>query len=137
MNKHADAGPARRKDPYWWMHPAFKGSQALALDDLEATANNAYVWIESTTQNRTEANDNGIPVGQGKFKEFAQLLFKINDYKPGPVKDWYVVVCTERERRWAVGQLRADPDTPVQIFSDLVFESEDAARDAAQALKKL
>ena len=124
----------RKKDPYWWMHPAFKGKQALALDDLAATAENAYRWIRFD-DDADDPIDEGMPIGQGKFKEFAQLLFKMNDYKPGPVNNWYVVVCVEPEKRWAVGQLRADPITPVQIFEDLVFDSEDGARERAASLK--
>ena len=124
----------RKKDPYWWMHPAFKGKQALALDDLAATAENAYRWIRFD-DDTDDPIDEGMPVGQGKFKEFAQLLFKMNDYKPGPVSNWYVVVCVEPEKRWAVGQLRADPITPVQIFEDLIFDSEAGARERAASLK--
>ena len=76
-----------------------------------------------------------MPVGQGKFKDFAQLLFKMNDCKPGPVKNWYVVVCIEANKRWALGQLRADPITPVQIFEDLVFDDEASAKEFAESLK--
>ena len=124
----------RKKDPYWWMHPAFKGKQALALDDLAATAENAYRWIRFDDE-ADDPIEEGMPIGQGKFKEFAQLLFKMNDYKPGPVNNWYVVVCVEPEKRWAVGQLRADPITPVQIFEDLIFDSEAGARERAASLK--
>lgn len=132
----------RKKDPYWWMHPAFKGRQALALEDLSATADDAFMWTkfdDSLTDPDSVASDaieNGIPIGQGKFKEFAQLLFKMNDCRPGPVKNWYVVVCIEENARWAVGQLRADPITPVQIFEDLIFDEEDKARDFAASLKR-
>lgn len=126
----------RKKDPYWWMHPAFKGRQALALDDLTATAENAYLWTRfEQSLEQSNPGDKGMPIGQGKFKEFAQLLFKMNDYKPGPVKNWYVVVCVEEDRKWAVGQLRADPVTPVQIFEDLMFDEEEKARDFAASLK--
>ena len=125
----------RKKDPYWWMHPAFKGKQALALEDLAATAEDAYRWIRFDDNDIEDPVEEGMPIGQGKFKEFAQLLFKMNDYKPGPVSNWYVVVCVEPEKRWAVGQLRADPITPVQIFEDLVFDSEADAREHAATLK--
>ena len=125
----------RKKDPYWWMHPAFKGKQALALEDLAATAEDAYRWIRFDDNDAEDPIEEGMPIGQGKFKEFAQLLFKMNDYKPGPVSNWYVVVCVEQDKRWAVGQLRADPITPVQIFEDLVFDSEADAREHAATLK--
>lgn len=126
----------RKRDPYWWMHPAFKGRQALALDDLNATAGNAFRWttFDESVEDADPMED-GMPVGQGKFKDFAQLLFKMNDCKPGPVKNWYVVVCIEANKRWAVGQLRADPITPVQIFEDLVFDDEASAKEFAESLK--
>lgn len=126
----------RKKDPYWWMHPAFKGKQALGLNDLSATADNAFMWTTYDGEvAQPDPMDNGMPIGQGKFKDFAQLLFKMNDCKPGPVKNWYVVVCVEPDKHWAVGQLRADPITPVQIFEDLVFDEEVKARDSAESLK--
>ncbi len=137
QSNHAQPRPAGgRKDPYWWLHPAFKGRQALKLEDLGASAADAFKWV--SFDNSVVAPDpvaEGIPIGQGKFREFAQLLFKMNDCKPGPVTNWYVVICVEAEKRWAVGQLRADPVTPVQIFDDLVFDTETAARDRAVALK--
>lgn len=131
-----EAAARRKKDPYWWMHPAFKGKQALGLNDLSAAADKAFMW---TTFDggvfEADPMDDGLPIGQGKFKDFAQLLFKMNDCKPGPVKNWYVVVCVEPEKRWAVGQLRADPITPVQIFEDLIFDEESKARDCGESLK--
>ena len=126
----------RKRDPYWWMHPAFKGRQALDLNDLNATAGDAFRWTTfDDSVEEADPMEAGMPVGQGKFKDFAQLLFKMNDCKPGPVKNWYVVVCIEKDKRWAVGQLRADPITPVQIFEDLVFDGEASARDFAESLK--
>ena len=128
--------PGGAKDPYWWMHPAFKGRQALKLDDLGANNEGAFKWVPfAEGAVGADRSADGMPIGQGKFKDFAQLLFRMNDHKPGPVTNWYVVVCVEAGKRWAVGQLRADPVTPVQIFEDLVFDSEEAARDRAVALK--
>ncbi|MGR9090185.1 MAG: hypothetical protein ACU85U_06360 [Gammaproteobacteria bacterium] len=128
--------PGGKKDPYWWVHPAFKGRQALKLDDLGVGTEDAFRWVSFEDQVAApDRSADGIPIGLGKFKEFAQLLFKMNDCKPGPVTNWYVVVCVEAGKRWAVGQLCADPVTPVQIFEDLVFDSEAAARDRAVALK--
>jgi hypothetical protein len=37
--------PGGRKDPYWWLHPAFKGRQALKLEDLGAGAADAFKWV--------------------------------------------------------------------------------------------
>lgn len=135
MNK-LESAANRKKDPYWWMHPAFKGRQALALEDLTASAENAFMWTRfDDAIEESDPMHEGMPIGHGKFKEFAQLLFKMNDYKPGPVKNWYVVVCVEADKRWAVGQLRADPITPVQLFEDLVFDDEAKAKEFAASLK--
>lgn len=126
----------RKKDPYWWVHPAFKGKQAIGLDDLNTTTDSAFMRTRYKNENTVaDPMDDGMPIGQGKFKEFAQLLFKMNDYKPGPVKNWYVVICVEERTKWAVGQLRADPITPVQIFDDLIFDDEAKAREVAESLK--
>ena len=126
----------REKDPYWWMHPAYRGQQALDMDTLEAMPAGGYRWVRYADPGTAEphaATDSAQP--QGPFAEFAQLLYKANGFRPGPVKGWFVVVCVEPEARWAVGQLRADAKTPVQIFDDLVFDSEVAARTHAEQLR--
>ena len=140
MSSHAEITqqrtPGGKKDPYWWVHPAFKGRQALKLDDLGPGTEDAFRWVSFEDQRAApDRGADGIPIGLGKFRDFAQLLFNMNDCKPGPVKNWYVVICVEAGKRWAVGQLRADPVTPVQIFEDLIFDTEEGARARALALK--
>ena len=65
----------------------------------------------------------------------ARVLFKLNAYRPGPVKGWYIVVCIKPDFAWAVGQMRADAFHPIQVFSDLVFKTEEEARTKAEELR--
>ena len=99
-------------------------------------ADGAYKWTCYASEGESNANDVDLMNHpEGRFVEFAQLLFKVNQFRPGPVENWYVVVCVEHDKRWAVGQLRADPITPVQLFDDLIYASEGAARERAQELR--
>ena len=127
---------AQKKDPYWWMHPAYRGQQALDMSSLDAMPEGAYRWARFADPTPPSEDPHLMHEPQGHFVEFAQLLYKVNGFKPGPVKDWYVVVCVEQDKRWAVGQLRADPKTPVQIFDDLMFDSEEGARLHAESLRE-
>lgn len=127
---------AQKKDPYWWMHPAYRGQQALDMATLDAMPKGGYQWVAYSG----EAPADCVPGSEmksanGYFADFAQLLYKMNGFRPGPVENWYVIVCVEPSKRWAVGQLRADPVTPIQVFDNLIFDSEDAAREQAQALR--
>lgn len=134
-NKPIDEVP-QKKDPYWWMHPAYRGQQSLDIDSLDAMPSGAYKWVQYNDEVGSDSQDEDL-MNQldGYFIEFAQLLYKVNQFRPGPVENWYVVVCIEHGKRWAVGQLRADPMTPVQVFDNLIYESEDEARRRAQALR--
>ncbi|MFT4585878.1 MAG: hypothetical protein ACI915_001505 [Gammaproteobacteria bacterium] len=137
-NGESDKRPEvpQKKDPYWWLHPAYRGEQTLDIESLNAMADGAYKW--TSFENAEESNINDIDLmnhPEGRFMEFAQLLYKVNQFRPGPVEHWYVVVCVEHAKRWAVGQLRADPTTPVQLFDDLIYASEGAARERAQELR--
>ncbi len=126
----------QKKDPYWWMHPAYRGEQALDMATLDAMPRGGYQWVAYTDE-PPDVPDGGSAMqpADGYFSEFAQLLYKMNGFRPGPVENWYVIVCVEPSARWAVGQLRADPITPVQVFDNLIFDSEDAARARAEELR--
>ncbi len=129
-------GVAQKKDPYWWMHPAYRGEQALDLATLDAMPAGGYKWVAHSDEMTTGGeNESNLDATNGYFADFAQLLYKMNGFRPGPVENWYVIVCVEPSKRWAVGQLRADPVTPVQVFDDLIFDSEDAARAKAESLR--
>ncbi|MEM7542618.1 MAG: hypothetical protein AAF384_13700 [Pseudomonadota bacterium] len=127
----------RKKDPYWWMHPAFRGEQAMQISDAGVMTEGIALKVQFENGERQAQTDaNAMPAEGGPFEQLAKLLFKINNYCPGPVRGWYVVVCTQANEQWAVGQLRADANYPVQIFEDLTFPTEALAREKAQALKK-
>jgi len=127
---------AQKKDPYWWMHPAYRGEQALDMGTLDAMPKGGYKWVAHSSE-KVDQSGGGAAMqpANGYFSDFAQLLYKMNGFRPGPVENWYVIICVEPARRWAVGQLRADPVTPIQVFDDLIFDSEQAAREKAEALR--
>lgn len=127
---------AQKKDPYWWMHPAYRGEQALDMATLDAMPEGGYKWVAYGEQAPGDSeHGRGMDPANGYFADFAQLLYKMNGFRVGPVENWYVIVCVEPSKRWAVGQLRADPVTPVQVFDNLIFDSEDAARARAETLR--
>ena len=121
------------RDHYWWLHPVFRGEQTLDLGNSQVMPEECLLWVESTAP--APNIEHALPADGGPFGQFAAILFKLNNYRPGPVEGWYVVLCVEAETRWAVGQLRADSHYPVQVFEDYVFDSEAAARDAAAQLR--
>ena len=126
----------QKKDPYWWMHPAYRGEQALDMATLDAMPEGGYQWVAYSDESpATPGDESAMQPVDGYFAEFAQLLYKMNGFRPGPVENCYVIVCVEPSARWAVGQLRADPVTPVQVFDNLIFDSEDAARARAEELR--
>lgn len=118
------------RDEGWWLHPAFRGQQALPLDG-SAAGHLPHRWVRSDAPvTPAEARDDD----GGLYSDLAKLLYSLNGHRPGPVRGFYVVVEVEAGR-YAVGQLCADPATPVQLFEDLVFDTEAAARDKASALR--
>ena len=62
------------------------------------------------------------------------MLYRLNGCRPGPVRGFYVIVGVE-PGKYAVGQLCADPAVPVQLFEDLVYASEEKARNKATELR--
>lgn len=118
------------RDEGWWLHPAFRGEQALPLDG-SAAGHLPHRWVRSDAPpTPAEARDDD----GGLYSDLAKLLYSLNGHRPGPVRGFYVVVEVEAGR-YAVGQLCADPATPVQLFEDLVFTNEAAARAKASALR--
>ena len=116
------------RDHYWWLHPSIRGQQAFDADASQLP----WCWM---TQSESDTADvfNGEPVGP--YGNFAKLLYKLNGYKPGPVTGWYVIVSPE-PGKYAVGQLRVDPEEPLVLFSDHVYDTEDEARDVAATLRE-
>jgi hypothetical protein len=117
------------RDAGWWLHPAFRGQQSLPLEGT-AAGTLKHRWVRSDAPVvESEAHDCNGPHG-----DLAKLLYSLNGHRPGPVRGFYVIVEAE-VGRYAVGQLCADPATPVQLFEDLVFASEADARAKAAALR--
>ena len=118
------------RDDSWWLHPAFRGQQALPLND-SAAGKLPHRWVRSDappTPGEARVDDTSL------YGDLAKLLYSLNGHRPGPVRGFYVIVEFEAGR-YAVGQLCADPAMPVQLFEDLVFEREADARAKADALR--
>lgn len=124
-----------KQDHYWWLHPAFRGEQTLQVSDAAVIPPETLLWVDFSARYARPNDDTVLPANGGPHSTLAKLLFKMNNYRPGPVTGWYVVVCVEEDKRWAVGQLRADVTHPLQVFEDLVFDSEDEARERALNLR--
>nr|WP_309402212.1 hypothetical protein [Aminobacter niigataensis]WMD00152.1 hypothetical protein RAR13_28150 [Aminobacter niigataensis] len=97
----------------------------------------SYRWLLSNDPHaEVGAPDHGyLREDQGDYEALGKILFKHNGYRPGPVRGWYVVVALADNAGFAVGQMRADATCPVQLFSDLIFATEDAARLRAEQLR--
>ena len=118
------------RDEGWWLHPAFRGEQALPLDGSAAGAL-PHRWVRSDARpDHVESNVED----DSMYADLSRLLYRLNGHRPGPVRGFYVIVECARGR-YAVGQLCADPATPVQLFEDLVYSREDEARAKAADLR--
>lgn len=126
----------QKKDHFWWVHPMYRGKQAMDLTHA-GLPSGSYKWVNFLGSDvPSSESEPGIPEGEGEFGDLAKTLFKLNNYRPGPVDGWYVVICLDPGKAWGVGQMRADSICPVQIFEDLVYDNEDDARRQAENLKK-
>lgn len=125
----------KEKDELWWIHPKFKATQAFDLHEISKEKESSYILKNYKDNNFNDQNDSNFPVGVGKYADFAKILYKMNGYKTGAVPGWYAVVCLEKNKKWAIGQLRADPNKPLQIYEDLVFNNEKKAIDKAAELR--
>ncbi len=106
-------------------------------DAVPGLPQGAYRWIRSDDpEAEVGAPDRGyLREGHGEYQDLGKILFKHNGYRPGPVRGWYVIVCLKPDESYAVGQLRADAATPVQLFEDLIFGSEAEARSRAEQMR--
>lgn len=128
--RRAKAAAAPPRDETWWLHPAYRGRQALPLGN-DGVAALPHRWVDSKAP--PVATDTPIDTAS-PYADLARILYRLNGARPGPVRGFYVIVTVEKGR-YAVGQLCADPVTPVQLFEDLVFPREDAARECAARLR--
>lgn len=129
MTVDEDNSVPLERDHYWWLHPALRGREALP-----PTAASALPWRWSERASAAAADAPQAIDPSGPYADFAKLLYKMNGYRPGLVTGWYVVVEAE-PGRYAVGQLEVDPNVPVVLFGDLVFDSETEARSVAAELR--
>lgn len=125
--------PAHKERP-WWMNPAFEPEPKTELDALSAFPEGSYELLNSL-EDRTTAKSLRTSVDEGDYSSFATLLFMINGNRPGPVPGFYVVVEAVKGMGWCVGQLNADGATPLRVFRTPIYESEGAARQAAEKLR--
>lgn len=125
---------AMPKDDLWWVHPAYRGQQTLGIGALTSFPAESFRWVHSTDE--IPALIPSRDPAHGPFAALPRILFMLNGYRPGPVLGWYVVVNTVAEKEWCVGQLCADAMTPLRLFADLRFTSEEVARKAAQDLRQ-
>ena len=97
----------------------------------------SYRWLNSNDEDaEVGAQDQGyLREGQGEHETLSKILFKHNGYRPGPVRGWYVIAALSDNAGFAVGQMRADAGCPVQLFSDLIFPTESAARGRAEQMR--
>ena len=128
---------AQKKDEFWWIHPNLRGKAALNPGDLPGIPYDSYAWVNYSNNSEPEdaSKQRALPPGEGNYAELAKVLYKLNSYRPGPVKGWYIVVCIEPNHAWAVGQMMADSFNPIRVFSDLVFKTEKEARNKAEELR--
>ncbi len=118
------------RDESWWLHPAFRGQQTLPLADTGVGAL-PHRWVRS--DDPVVAAEAGVDDASG-YADLAKILYTLNGHRPGPVRGFYVIV-EASPGHYAVGQLCADPKVPVQLFEDLVFDSEAEARAKAAAMR--
>ena len=97
INDSESTSEPRKKDEFWWIHPNLRGKGALHPGDLPGIPYDSHVWVEYSGESEQEeyTSERGIPFGEGNYTELAKVLFKLNAYRPGPVKGWYIVVTTE------------------------------------------
>ncbi len=97
----------------------------------------SYRWLDSGDPDaEVGAPDPGyLREGYGDYQDLGRILAKHNGYRPGPVRGWYVIVALADGAGFVVGQMRADAGCPVQLFSDLVFPTEAAARQRAEQMR--
>ena len=124
----------KAKDRLWWVNPAYRGQEAIEYDALSEFPAGSIELVDPG--NRTSAPlASPVRVDKGEYSSLAMILFMLNGHRPGPISGFYVVVEAVKGRAWCVGQMHADADTPVRVFREPIYESETAARAAAERLR--
>lgn len=127
------ARAAERQRP-WWMDRTYHEEKQANLDGLAEFPDGSFELLDSLEDRKT-AKELKARVDEGDFSDLAAILFMINGHKPGPVPGFYVIVETVKGSGWCVGQLHADGSTPLRVFRNPLYPSEEAARQAAQQLR--
>jgi hypothetical protein len=122
------------KDPLWWVNPSYRGGEAVKFDAL-AEFSPGSIQVVDPAAPESAATSVPVRVDEGEFSSLAMILFMLNGHRPGPIKGFYVVVEVMKGISWGVGQMHADADTPVRVFSNPLYESEELARAAAERMR--
>jgi hypothetical protein len=125
---------AKQKDSLWWVNPAYRGQEAIAFDALSEFPAGS---IELVDPKAPPSDKTALPVrvDTGEYSSLAMILFMLNGHRPGPISGFYVVVEAVKGSGWCVGQMHADAATPVRVFREPVYDSEAAARAAAERMR--
>ena len=118
----------------WWVNPDYVAEKQANLDGLAQFPEGSFELLDSVEARET-AKRIKIRVDEGEFSDLAGILFMINGHKPGPIPGFYVVVEAVKNSGWCVGQLHADASTPLRVFRNPIYPSEEEAREAAEALR--
>lgn len=122
----------RTKDPLWWVHPEYRQG-VIELDGILDFPTGSIQLVNP--ENPDFGEPIPVTIEHGEFTSLASILFMINGHRPGPIRGFYVVVEAKKGQAWCVGQIHADSITPLRVFANCMYDSEDAARAAAEKLR--
>lgn len=122
---------ATEKDPFWWVSPGFRDK----VVDLDGILDFPAGSVSLVGKDAPE-EDRPVMIEHGEYSAIGAMLFMVNGHRPGPVKGFYVVVEAKKGAAWCVGQLHADSNTPLRVFADKFYDSEDEARRAAEKMRR-
>jgi hypothetical protein len=126
----------RRKasDPLWWVHRDFK-NKAVEFDGILDFPDGSLQLVDR--REPTQDPPSPVSIEHGEFSSLGALLFMINGHRPGPICGFYLVVEVKKKGVWCVGQMHADSITPLRVFVDALYGSEEEARQAAERMRLL
>ena len=70
-----------------------------------------------------------------RAKTLSGMLQIMNGFRPGTIKDKFVIVCTKPDEEWQVAQLTTEPFAPIHYLEGYRFASVEAAQEAVEELK--
>ena len=128
-----DIAAAKHARP-WWMDHSYHEEKQANFDGLAEFPEGSFELLDSL-DDRNSAKELKAKIDEGDYSDLAAILFMINGHKPGPVPGFYVIVETVKAEGWCVGQLHADGATPLRVFRNPVYPSQEEARQAAMQLR--